>query len=174
MCRLQPAWLLEECHILSEAPKEGKLGETSHAWADCEWQEPGIMDPRVPLSCAESLNISLTEPWLTMNVESQLFGFLIHMRATYLVLNTWLSKLYSEAMLVTEVSEKTLKNYESILMHCKLCCPNPKMNTFSTLGRDNVGHEFGNREWREARQSKKQLYLYGSDSVLGPRFQTQT
>ena len=46
------------------------------------------MGPRVPLSCAESLIISLIEPWLTMTVESQLFDFLIHMRATYLVLNT--------------------------------------------------------------------------------------
>lgn len=132
------------------------------------------MDPRVPLSCAESPNISFVEPWLTMNVESQLFGFLIHMRATYLVLNTWLSKLSSETTLVTEMSEKTLKNYESSLVHCKLCCPNPKMNTFGTLERDKVGHEFGNIEWREAGQSKKQLHLYGSDSVLGPRFQTQT
>lgn len=49
-------------------------------------------------------------------------------------------------MLVTEVSEKTLKNYESSLVHCKLCYLNPKMNTFGTLGRDNVGHEFGNIE----------------------------
>ena len=131
------------------------------------------MGPRVPLSCAESLIISLIEPWLTMTVESQLFDFLIHMRATYSVLNTWLSKLSSKTMLVTEVSEKTLKNCESSLVHCKLCCPNPKMNMFRTLGRDNVGHEFGDIEWREAGQSKKQLHLYGPDSVLGPRFQTQ-
>ena len=49
-------------------------------------------------------------------------------------------------MLVTEVSEKTLKNCESSLVHCKLCCPNPKMNMFRTLGRDKVGHEFGDIE----------------------------
>ena len=51
-----------------------------------------------------------------------------------------------EAAKTLKIKEKTLKNYENSLVHCKLCCPNPKMNTFGTLERDKVGHEFGNIE----------------------------
>lgn len=46
-------------------------------------------------------------------------------------------------MLVTEVSEETLKNHESNLAHCRLCCSNPKRNTLITFGRDTAGHEVG-------------------------------
>lgn len=113
------------------------------------------------------------EPWLTMNVRSQLFDFLINMGATYLVLNTLVFWTffwdYVSNWSVWRNPEKPREQpctLQALLFQSQKEYPHHFWKRYRRAWGGNYGLMGG---WGK----QNQLHLYGSDSVLGPKFQTE-